>query len=59
MQLRNKSEIITEIQRVENSLSKTMSPKLKHDYGKYLKRLYSDLKYYDRNYNKQTLNHRQ
>ena len=37
-----------EIDRVENALKKTASEKLRHDYGKYLKRLKRDLKYYDR-----------
>lgn len=44
----NRSELITEINRVETALQKTTSRKLKHDYGKYLKRLYKDLRYYDR-----------
>lgn len=45
----NRSELIAEIRRVETALQKTTSRKLKHDYGKYLKRLYQNLRYYDRN----------
>ena len=45
----NRGELINEIQRIEAALRKTTSRKLKSDYGKYLKRLYRDLKYYDRN----------
>jgi hypothetical protein len=45
----NKEELIKEIMRVKEALAKTNSPYLKRDYGKYLKRLYRDLKYYDKN----------
>jgi hypothetical protein len=48
----NREELIDEIMRVEFALKDTKSRKLKHDYGKYLKRLYKDLRYYDRNYGK-------
>ena len=44
----NREELIAEINRVEQALQKTTSCKLKHDYGKYLKRLWRDLKYYDK-----------
>ena len=44
----NRDELLSEIQRVENALKKTASRKLRSDYGKYLKRLYKDLRYYDR-----------
>ena len=44
----NRSELIAEIRRVETALQNTTSRKLKHDYGKHLKRLYKDLHYYDR-----------
>ncbi len=49
----NRTELIAEINRVETALQKTVSHKLKRDYGKHLKRLYKDLKYYDKNYGKQ------
>lgn len=45
----NRSELITEICRVEEAIKNTTSRKLQHDYGKYLKRLYKDLHYYDKN----------
>jgi len=45
----NRDELLSEIQRVETALRKTASRKLRHDYGRYLKRLYNELKYYDRN----------
>lgn len=44
----NRDELLSEIQRVETALKKTTSRKLRSDYGKYLKRLYKDLRYYDR-----------
>lgn len=44
----DREQIIGEIRRVEDALSRTKSNKLKHDYGKHLKRLHRDLKYYDR-----------
>ena len=44
----NRSELQAEINRVETALRKTTSRKLQKDYGKYLKRLYKDLRYYDR-----------
>ena len=44
----NRTELIAEIKRVEQALNKTTSRKLKHDYGRYLKRLYQNLKYYDK-----------
>ena len=48
----NRDELLSEIQRVENALKKTASRKLRSDYGKYLKRLYKDLRYYDRSMEK-------
>ena len=50
----NRDQLIAEIRRVETALQKTTSDKLKHDYGKHLKRLYRDLKYYDKHYGKRT-----
>lgn len=44
----NRTELTNEIKRVEQALNKTTSRKLKHDYGRYLKRLYQNLKYYDK-----------
>ena len=43
-----RNELVCEIGRVEAALEKTKSDKLRHDYGKYLKKLHRDLKYYDR-----------
>lgn len=54
MKMMNRRELIAEINRVETALRKTASHKLKSDYGKYLKRLYRDLRYYDKNYGKRT-----
>lgn len=54
----NRADIVNEISRVETALKKTASHKLRSDYGKYLKRLYKDLRYYDRSmerWQKQTL----
>ena len=48
----NREELMAEINRVEKALQKTTSHKLRHDYGKHLKRLYRDLRYYDKNYGK-------
>ena len=48
----NREELIREIMRVEEALQKTTSHKLKHDYGKHLKRLYRDLSYYNKHYGK-------
>ena len=48
----NREELIAEINRVETALQKTTSRKLRHDYGKHLKRLYRDLRYYDKHYGK-------
>lgn len=48
----NRDEFLTEIRRVEEALQKTTSRKTKHDYGRYLKRLYSNLRYYDRSMGK-------
>ena len=45
----NRFELIAEIQRVEYALRKTSSRKLRHDYGRYLKRLRAELRFYDRN----------
>ncbi len=42
-------DVKTEIARVQNALSKTTSPHLKHDYNKYLKKLYRQLKVSDVN----------
>ena len=50
----NREQLIAEIRRVETALQKTTSHKLKHDYGKHLKRMYRDLKYYDKHYGKRT-----
>ena len=50
----NRTELVAEINRIETALLKTASHKLKSDYGKYLKRLYRELRYYDRNYGKRT-----
>ena len=44
----NRTELTNEIKRVEQALNKTTSRKLKHDYGRYLKRLYQNLNYYDK-----------
>lgn len=44
----DRSELLAEINRVETALQKTTSRKLQHDYGKHLKRLRSQLRYYDR-----------
>lgn len=44
----NRTDLAAEITRVEAALKKTTSHKLRSDYGKYLKRLYKDLRYYDR-----------
>lgn len=46
----NKQELLSEIRRVEVALQNTTSRKLKHDYGRYLKRLYQNLKYYDKHH---------
>lgn len=45
--MRSRSEVVAEIERVKAALSKTDSRKLKHDYGKHLKRLTRDLLRYD------------
>lgn len=45
---KDRYDIVCEIGRVEMALQDTKSEKLRHDYGKYLKRLYRDLRYYDR-----------
>lgn len=39
---------LAEIERVKAALNKTTSPKLRHDYGRHLKRMYAELKYYDK-----------
>lgn len=44
----SREQILQEIKRVEAVLSKPISQKLRHDYGKHLKRLYRDLRYYDK-----------
>lgn len=44
----NRKEIVAEIERVKTAIDKSKSQKLKHDYGKHLKRLYQNLKYYDK-----------
>lgn len=49
MKLRNREETIEEIERVEAALAKTDSWKLRKDYGKHLKRLYNELRYFDAN----------
>lgn len=43
----NRDELVAEINRIKSALEKTVSKKLKHDYGRYLKRLQNQLKYYD------------
>lgn len=48
----NRNEMIAEIHRVETALQNTTSKKLRHDYGKHLKRLHRDLRYYDRSMEK-------
>lgn len=48
----HREELIAEINRVEKALRKTKSTKLRSDYGKHLKRLYRDLRYYDKHYGK-------
>lgn len=44
----NREELQAEIKRVYIAIRKTDSPKLRHDYGKYLRRLNRELNYYDR-----------
>lgn len=44
----NRDELLAEIKRVKSALEKTTSKKFKHDYGKYLKRLQSQLYHYDK-----------
>lgn len=48
----NRTELLAEIRRVEEALQKTTSRKLKHDYGRYLKRLQRELQHYDRSMGK-------
>ena len=48
----NRAELIQEINRVETALHNTTSRKLQHDYGRYLKRLRSQLRNYDRSMSK-------
>lgn len=48
----DREEILAEIKRVEAALAKTTSRKLKHDYGKHLKRLRQNIKYYDMHMNR-------
>lgn len=43
-----RAEHVAEIKRVEAALKKTTSPHLKRDYGKHLKRLWRELRDYDR-----------
>lgn len=52
MSLMNRDELLTEIERVSTILKNSSNRKVKHDYGKHLKRLYGQLRYYDRNYKK-------
>lgn len=52
----NREELRKEIIRVEAALRKTTSRHLKRDYGKYLKRLHRDLRYYDRSMGKWQMN---
>ncbi len=49
----NRTELIAEIKRVEQALNKATTRKLKHDYGRYLKRLYQSLKHYDKHHTSQ------
>lgn len=44
----NREELAAEIRRVEDALRKTDSRKLRSDYGKYLKKLHQNLRYYDK-----------
>lgn len=44
----NRAQLKAEINRVETALQNTTSKKLQRDYGKHLKRLRSQLRYYDR-----------
>lgn len=46
--IKDRYDLVREINRVEMAIKNTDSWKLKHDYGKYLKKLYRDLKYYDK-----------
>ena len=46
----DRNAYLQEIKRVEVALKTTTSRKLKRDYGKYIKRLYKDLHYYDRHF---------
>lgn len=50
MQLMNREETVAEIIRVQDALDKTTSPRLKRDYGKHLKKLYQNLRYYDKHH---------
>lgn len=55
--IKDRYNLVCEIGRVEMALQDTDSWKLKHDYGKYLKKLYRELRYYDkamRDYGKRT-----
>ena len=44
----HREDMIREIERVEEALNKTKSPKLRNDYTKYLRKLRRELGYYDR-----------
>lgn len=46
---KQRQKVVDEIERVKTALQKTNSRKLKHDYGKHLKRLQQNLYYYDKN----------
>lgn len=48
MSLRNREELIKEIERVEEALNKTDSRKLRNDYTKHLRKLRRELDFYDR-----------
>ena len=51
-----RAEMVNEINRVKDALSNTTSRKLKHDYGRYLKRLQRELQHYDRSMEKWQMN---
>ena len=53
-----RADLIHEIERVEDALRKTASRKLRSDYGKYLKRLRLELRYYDKHFDEQNLHKR-
>ena len=44
----DREELVKEIERVEQALSKTNSRKLRNDYTKYLRKMRRELDFYDR-----------